>query len=190
MSMTASRKGLWVTNAFRLLVCLGPNTQGESNEQDRNVKSQTPFGFWYVLDGNAMSTFLPFKKVGHKRLSAFGMSWTLLKSGRYRAFNLTGHKRLSAFGMSWTRTPSSSQLATGNACHKRLSAFGMSWTRFELGANLMRNGKVTNAFRLLVCLGLIQMEGGIIQQILTVTNAFRLLVCLGPRNRSRYSTTP
>ena len=39
-----------VTNAFRLLVCLGPAAETGEVADFLLQLSQTPFGFWYVLD--------------------------------------------------------------------------------------------------------------------------------------------
>ena len=44
---------------------------------NEKCRSQTPFGFWYVLDISAAPELLATLAEGHKRLSAFGMSWTL-----------------------------------------------------------------------------------------------------------------
>ena len=161
MSWTVKRRAITVTlsvlvtNAFRLLVCLGPAHRREQRVA-LGKASQTPFGFWYVLDAEDIPTILHFiEKMSqtpfgfwyvldrgggnphaargpprHKRLSAFGMSWTGGTGPRFVILGTTaGHKRLSAFGMSWTRLCFRQVRRREGVRHKRLSAFGMSWTR-------------------------------------------------------------
>ena len=87
-----------VTNAFRLLVCLGRDAEKDRRadrrhkrlsafgmswtnahvlrQLRRNRPSQTPFGFWYVLDTSPPPSISRRETGSHKRLSAFGMSWT------------------------------------------------------------------------------------------------------------------
>ena len=99
--MEAGPGGGSVTNAFRLLVCLGRiDAQGHTRSRDR--WSQTPFGFWYVLDGARLQR----RGERHERRSQtpFGF-WYVLDAFKQKidnALKFAGHKRLSAFGMSWT----------------------------------------------------------------------------------------
>ena len=207
-----------VTNAFRLLVCLGSTSAGATAAARfrchkrlsafgmswtwpavRQCRpgapgSQTPFGFWYVLDCNQYGH--PSSR--HVSQTPFGFWYVLdMKQRDYKDATDLGHKRLSAFGMSWTSMFFRHTLRQNNVCHKRLSAFGMSWTREVWVGNHRYPRRVTNAFRLLVCLGQAASKAAFDRHPNTVTNAFRLLVCLGlldprrcNRNWSLWSQTP
>ena len=143
------------------------------------TRSQTPFGFWYVLDGDSVE----WKQVQEEDLSQtpFGF-WYVLDELTHKAILAAvtaGHKRLSAFGMSWTGRDFNAEANAMSEGHKRLSAFGMSWTHSNRKSITPSSLRVTNAFRLLVCLGHSVEWKQISPDDLDVTNAFRLLVCLG-----------
>ena len=141
--------------------------------------SQTPFGFWYVLDTEYFKGYsVIFKKavtnafrllvcLGHLRSSRMG--WN--HQGVTNAFRLLvclgpwytrresvadakGHKRLSAFGMSWT--PRRGPIKGMVAGHRSQTPFGFWYVLDSPKGTNQRDGgrtSVTNAFRLLVCLG-------------------------------------
>ena len=92
---------------------------------------------------------------------------------------IDSHKRLSAVGPFRTGNPIPGQRKPGKESHKRLSAVGPFRTDTIAGTMATLMATVTNAFRLLVRLGL-QLPARRKRREAGVTNAFRLLVRLGP----------
>ena len=68
-----------VTKGHKRLSAFGMSwTSGGAFKNPLRKASQTPFGFWYVLDHVfVMWHAAAPAEQGHKRLSAFGMSWTV-----------------------------------------------------------------------------------------------------------------
>ena len=141
-----------VTNAFRLLVRSGQMAL-EIATLSGYERSQTPFGCWSDQDGTNMSKITTLKG---EVTNAFRL---LVRSGldnlglAEAVRLLEGHKRLSAVGPIRTLCVGKEYVGTEPEGHKRLSAVGPFRTLVGDGYTVTRHC-VTNAFRLLVRLGL------------------------------------